>query len=44
MRALVYHGPRDVGLTDVPDACVEQPTEVLVRITSTNIRGSDLRV
>lgn len=44
MRALVYNGPRDVSVTDVPDARIEQPTDVLVKITSTNICGSDLHI
>jgi threonine dehydrogenase-like Zn-dependent dehydrogenase len=42
MRALVYNGPREVSVTDVPDAKIEAPTDVLVKITSTNICGSDL--
>ncbi len=42
MTALVYNGSRDVTVTDVPDARIEQPTDVLVRITTTNICGSDL--
>ncbi len=44
MKALVYHGPRDVTVTDVPDAKIEAPTDVLVSITSTNICGSDLHI
>ena len=40
MKALVYRGPRDVRVEDVPDPRIEQPTDVLVRITSTNICGS----
>ena len=44
MRALVYNGPRDVAVQDVPDAKIERPTDVLVRITSTNICGSDLHM
>jgi threonine dehydrogenase-like Zn-dependent dehydrogenase len=44
MRALVYHGPRDVRITDVPDPTIEHPTDALVRITSTNICGSDLHM
>src|SRR5260221_2579127 len=44
MRGLVYEGPRDVRVEDVPDARIEQPTDVLVRITSTNICGSDLHM
>ena len=44
MRALVYNGPRDVKVQDVPDASVERATDVLVQITSTNICGSDLHM
>jgi threonine dehydrogenase-like Zn-dependent dehydrogenase len=44
MKALVYNGPRDVTVKDVPDARIEQPTDVLVRITTTNICGSDLHM
>jgi glutathione-independent formaldehyde dehydrogenase len=44
MRALVYNGPRDVRVKEVPDATIEEPTDVLVRITTTNICGSDLHM
>ena len=44
MKALVYRGPRDVRVEDVPDPRIEEPTDVLVRITSTNICGSDLHM
>ncbi len=44
MKALVYHGPRNVSVDNVPDAAIERPTDVLVRITSTNICGSDLHM
>ena len=44
MKALVYRGPRDVRVEDVPDPKIEWPTDVLVRITSTNICGSDLHM
>ncbi|MEV8214124.1 glutathione-independent formaldehyde dehydrogenase [Leifsonia sp. NPDC077715] len=44
MKAVVYNGPRDVGVQDVPDARIERPTDVLVQITSTNICGSDLHM
>lgn len=44
MKALVYNGPRDVSVKDVPDAKIEQPTDVLVEITTTNICGSDLHM
>jgi glutathione-independent formaldehyde dehydrogenase len=44
MKALVYEGPRSVVIKDMPDARIEQPTDVLVRITTTNICGSDLHM
>ena len=44
MKALVYNGPRDVRIKDVPDPRLERPTDALVRITSTNICGSDLHM
>lgn len=44
MKALVYNGPRDVQIKDVPDARIEHPKDVLVKITSTNICGSDLHM
>jgi len=44
MKALVYRGPRDIRVEDVPDPTIEEPTDVLVRITSTNICGSDLHM
>ncbi len=44
MRALVYNGPRQVVVKNMPDAKVERATDVLVRITSTNICGSDLHM
>lgn len=44
MKGLVYKGPRNVGVENVPDAKIERPTDVLVKITSTNIRGSDLHM
>ena len=44
MRALVYNGPRDVSVEQVPDARIEAPTDVIVTITTTNICGSDLHM
>jgi glutathione-independent formaldehyde dehydrogenase len=44
MKALVYHGTRNVSVDNVSDARIERPTDVLVRITSTNICGSDLHM
>jgi threonine dehydrogenase-like Zn-dependent dehydrogenase len=44
MKAIVYNDARDVSVTEVPDAGIEQPTDVLVKVTSTNICGSDLHI
>ncbi|MBV9205427.1 MAG: alcohol dehydrogenase catalytic domain-containing protein, partial [Actinobacteria bacterium] len=41
MRALVYHGPGDIGVEDRPDP-QPGPGEVLLKITATGICGSDL--
>ena len=44
MRAVVYQGPRDVRVMDMPDPGIEHPTDVVVKITTTNICGSDLHM
>jgi threonine dehydrogenase-like Zn-dependent dehydrogenase len=44
MKALVYNGPKDVQVKTVPDAKLEHPRDVLVKITTTNICGSDLHM
>jgi len=44
MNAVVYQGPHEVVIQKVPDAKIEKATDVLVKITTTNICGSDLHV
>ena len=44
MKALTFHGKRDVRVEEVPDPRIEQPTDAVVRITSTAICGSDLHL
>jgi threonine dehydrogenase-like Zn-dependent dehydrogenase len=44
MKALTYHGRRDVRVDTVPDPRIEAPTDALVRVTSTAICGSDLHL
>ncbi|QBM78032.1 aldehyde dehydrogenase (plasmid) [Sphingomonas sp. AAP5] len=44
MKAVIYNGPKDVRVSNVPDAKIEKATDVLVRITTTNICGSDLHM
>jgi threonine dehydrogenase-like Zn-dependent dehydrogenase len=44
MKAVTWQGRRDVQVTSVPDPVIEQPTDALVRITSSGICGSDLHL
>ncbi|WP_433652945.1 glutathione-independent formaldehyde dehydrogenase [Micromonospora zamorensis] len=44
MKAVVYRGPREVTVEDRPDPTVQAPTDAVVRITTTNICGSDLHM
>jgi threonine dehydrogenase-like Zn-dependent dehydrogenase len=44
MKALTWHGRRDVRIDDVPDPRIEEPTDAVVRITTTAICGSDLHL
>jgi threonine dehydrogenase-like Zn-dependent dehydrogenase len=44
MRAVTFHGKRDVRVEEVPDPTIEQPTDAIVKITSTGICGSDLHL
>jgi threonine dehydrogenase-like Zn-dependent dehydrogenase len=44
MKAVTWHGKRDVRVEDVPDPRIEQPTDAIVRITSSGICGSDLHL
>jgi threonine dehydrogenase-like Zn-dependent dehydrogenase len=44
MKAVTWHGKRDVRVDEVPDPRIEQPTDAIVRITSTAICGSDLHL
>lgn len=44
MRALCWHGHGDVRVDTKPDPTIEQPTDVIIKITSTAICGSDLHL
>lgn len=44
MRALTWQGKRDVRVENVPDPVIQEPTDAIVRITSTAICGSDLHL
>jgi threonine dehydrogenase-like Zn-dependent dehydrogenase len=44
MKAVVWHGTEDVRVDEVADPRIQQPTDAIVRITSTAICGSDLHL
>jgi threonine dehydrogenase-like Zn-dependent dehydrogenase len=44
MKAVTFHGKRDVRVDNVPDPVIQEPTDAIVRITSTGICGSDLHL
>jgi threonine dehydrogenase-like Zn-dependent dehydrogenase len=44
MKAVTWHGKRDVRVESVPDPKIEQPTDAIIEVTSTNICGSDLHL
>lgn len=44
MRAVVWHGRRDVRVETVPDPRIESPTDAIVRVQSTGLCGSDLHL
>jgi threonine dehydrogenase-like Zn-dependent dehydrogenase len=44
VRALTWHGKRDVRVEEVPDPRIEQPTDAIIKVTSTAICGSDLHL
>jgi threonine dehydrogenase-like Zn-dependent dehydrogenase len=44
MKAVTWHGRRDVRVDTVPDPQIKEPTDAIVRITSTGLCGSDLHL
>lgn len=44
MRAVTWQGRGEVAVTDVPDPRLEAPTDIIVKVTSTAICGSDLHL
>ncbi|HEX2030859.1 MAG TPA: zinc-dependent alcohol dehydrogenase [Actinomycetota bacterium] len=44
MRAVVWHGKRDVRVEAVPDPTIQETTDAIVRVTTTGICGSDLHL
>src|ERR671930_428048 len=44
MKAVTWHGKRDVRVDTVPDPSIQDPADVVVRVTSSGICGSDLHL
>jgi threonine dehydrogenase-like Zn-dependent dehydrogenase len=44
MRAVTWHGRADVRVDTVPDPVIQEPTDVIIEITSSGICGSDLHL
>src|SRR3954454_8236672 len=44
MKAITWQGKRDVRYVDVPDPKIEEGTDAVIKVTSTNICGSDLHL
>jgi len=44
MRAVTWQGKKDVRVEEVPDPRIQEPTDAIVRMTTTNICGSDLHL
>ena len=44
MRALTWQGNEQVEVTDVPDPVIQDPNDIIIRVTSTAICGSDLHL
>jgi threonine dehydrogenase-like Zn-dependent dehydrogenase len=44
MKALTWHGRRDVRVDTVPDPAIEQRTDAIIRVTSSGLCGSDLHL
>jgi threonine dehydrogenase-like Zn-dependent dehydrogenase len=44
MRAVAWHGNHDVRVDTVPDPSIEEPTDAIIRVTSSGICGSDLQL
>lgn len=44
MRAVTWQGKRSVSVEEVPDPVLQEPTDAIIKITSTAICGSDLHL
>jgi alcohol dehydrogenase len=44
MKALIYHGPSHISLDDVPVPQIEEPTDAILKVTTSTICGSDIHI
>ncbi|MBT2415878.1 glutathione-dependent formaldehyde dehydrogenase [Streptomyces sp. ISL-12] len=44
MKAVTWQGKRDVRVEEVPDPKIQEPTDAVIRVTSTGLCGSDLHL
>ncbi len=44
MKAVTWHGKRDVRVSEVPDPALKEPTDAIIRVTTTGLCGSDLHL
>ncbi|HSP38644.1 MAG TPA: zinc-dependent alcohol dehydrogenase [Frankiaceae bacterium] len=44
MKALTWHGKRDVRIDEVPDPTIQEPTDAIIKVTTTGLCGSDLHL
>ena len=44
MRAVTWQGPRDMRVEEVPDPQIKEPTDAIIRVTTTGLCGSDLHL
>lgn len=44
MKALTYHSAKDVRVETVPDPIIQEPEDIILRVTATAICGSDLHI
>jgi threonine dehydrogenase-like Zn-dependent dehydrogenase len=44
MKAVTWQAKRSISVDDVPDPVIQEPTDAIIKVTSTNICGSDLHL
>jgi threonine dehydrogenase-like Zn-dependent dehydrogenase len=44
MKAVTWQGKKDIRVEEVPDPTIQEPTDAVIRITSSGLCGSDLHL